>query len=216
VTHSYPLYVAVLAQCYCCRSLQPFTFTSVTDQVVCASCLHHLGAEKAERRDAEHVELWVGQFAEQQDKHRRYAEKTQATIAEKDEAIAALTGQVDGLRSLVAGRFDNTPIGGVRGILESDLVKRAERKTELAQRQIDWAMAVIWRVGTLHHVDEKSPLTCICGRSAAGCAEGKAIDPLRQAMLEWEKKNLRLLRDGKRNGLPDDHPAVLALRKGAR
>jgi len=39
VAHSYPLYVNVLAQCFCCQSLQPFHFGSATDQVVCTHCL---------------------------------------------------------------------------------------------------------------------------------------------------------------------------------
>ncbi|MBC7443503.1 MAG: hypothetical protein H7311_13465 [Ramlibacter sp.] len=210
MTHSYPLYTAIRAQCFCCQALQPFTFTSATDQVVCASCLHHLGAEKAERRDAEHIRLWVGQYADQQENHRQFAEKSQVADAEQQAVIDGLAGQVEQLRGIVAGEFDRAASGGVRGLLESDLVKRAERKAVLAQRQIDWAMAVIWRVGRLHHADSANPLSCVCGRSVLVCAEGRAIDPQRQAVLDWEKKNVALLRAGSRHALPDDHPAVTA------
>lgn len=208
MAHSYPLYVNVLAQCFCCQSLQPFTFTSPTDQVVCASCLHHLGAEKAERRDVEHIRLWVGQYADQQENHRQFAEKSAVVDAAQQTVIDGLTAQVAELRDVVAGESDRTKSAGVRALLESDLVRRAERKTELAHRQLDWAMAVLWRVGQLHHAVEGKPLACVCGRTTAACAEGRALDPQRQAVLDWERKNLALLRTGSRHALPDDHPAV--------
>jgi len=35
---------------------------------------------------------------------------------------------------------------------------------------------------------------------------------VRTAMNDWEKKNVQLLRGGKRNGLPADHPAVIGER----
>ncbi|TFD32256.1 hypothetical protein [Cryobacterium cryoconiti] len=208
MTHPYPLHVAIRAQCFCCQSLQPFTFTSPTDQVVCASCLHHLGAEKAERRDAEHIKLWVGQYADQQENHRQFAEKSAVVDAAQQAVIDGLTAQVAELRDVVAGESDRTKSAGVRALLESDLVRRAERKTELAHRQLDWAMAVLWRVGQLHHAVEGKPLACVCGRTTAACAEGRAIDPQRQAVLDWERKNLTLLRAGSRHALPDDHPEV--------
>ncbi|TFC32704.1 hypothetical protein [Cryobacterium sp. TMT2-42-4] len=213
MTHPYPLYVAIRAQCFCCQSLQPFTFTSATDQVVCASCLHHLGAEKATRRDAEHIKLWVGQYADQQENHRQFAEKSAGADAEKQAVIDGLMAQVVELRGVVAGESDRTKSAGVRALLESDLVRRAERKTELAHRQLDWAMAVLWRIGQLHHSVEGMPLACVCGRTAAVCAEGRAIEPQRQAVLDWERKNLVLLRAGSRHALPDDHPEVRAAKR---
>ncbi|TFC48878.1 hypothetical protein E3T37_02075 [Cryobacterium sp. TMT2-10] len=213
MTHPYPLHVAIRAQCFCCQSLQPFTFTSPTDQVVCASCLHHLGPEKAERRDAEHIKLWVGQYADQQENHRKFAEKSAVVDAEQQAVIDGLAAQVAELRGVVAGQFDRTKSDGVRALLESDLVRRAERKTVLAQRQIDWAMAVLWRVGQLHHADPAKPTVCACGRSASACAEGRALDPQRQAVLDWEKKNVALLHAGARHALPEDHPEVTAAQR---
>jgi hypothetical protein len=213
VTHPYPLHVAIRAQCFCCQSLQPFTFTSASDQVVCASCLHHLGPEKAERRDAEHIKLWVGQYADQQENHRQFAEKSAVVDAEQQAVIDGLAAQVAELRGVVAGDSDPTTSAGVRALLESDLVRRAERKTELLQRQLDWTMAVLWRVGQLHHAVVGKPLDCVCGRTQAACAEGRAIDPQRQAVLDWERKNLVLLRAGSRHALPDEHPEVQASKR---
>lgn len=208
MTHSYPLHQAIRAQCFCCQALQSFTFTSATDQVVCALCLHHLGDDKAERRDAEHVQLWLAQYADLQEVHRKCVEKATLDAAEAAAAILTLTGQLDELRGLVAGRFDRTVSGDIRGLLESDLVRRAERRGMLALRQLDWAMAVIWRLGTLHHDDPAHPGSCVCGRPVTACAEGRALDPQRQAVRDWEKKNLALLAAGKRHGLPDGHPGV--------
>lgn len=212
MTHPYELHVDLLAPCFCCQARQPFNFTSASDQVVCSFCVRHLGAEKAERRDVEHLRLWAELFSDEQAMHRAYVATTKATIAELNATIVELTETVSELAALVAGQFDATPSAGVRGLLENDLVKRAERRTELASRQIDWAMAVIWRIGVLHHDDETTPRHCSCGRLLAGCAEGLAIDPVRTAMNDWEKKNALLLRDGKRNGLPADHPAVIGER----
>ncbi len=210
VTHSYPLYQAIRAQCFCCQALQSFTFTSATDQVVCALCLHHLGGDKAERRDAEHVQLWLAQYADLQEVHRMGAEKAAVAAAEAAATILTLAGQLDDLRGLVAGRFDRTVSGELRAVLENDLVRRAERRGMLALRQLDWAMAVIWRLGMLHHDDPARLGSCACGRAIMACAEGRVLDPQRQAVSDWEKKNLALLAAGKRHGLPDDHPGVAA------
>ncbi|MCU1444513.1 hypothetical protein [Cryobacterium sp.] len=206
MAHSYPLYVNVLAQCFCCRSLQPFHFTSATDQVVCGHCLRHLGAEKAEQRDADHVQLWLGQFAELQESLRDVTATTTATISERDDEIAALAAQVAELTGIVAGRFDRGPDAALRGLLETEVLKRAERKAELGQRRTDAAMAVLWQIDRLHRVSPADPQHCGCGKSAAKCAEARALNPLRQALGDWETKNRKLHAAGQRHALPAGHP----------
>ena len=62
--HSYPLHVAIDAECRCCRMVQPFRFASPTDQVVCAFCTRHFGGDKAEKRDADHVAMWSELYGE--------------------------------------------------------------------------------------------------------------------------------------------------------
>jgi hypothetical protein len=206
VAHSYPLYVNVLAQCFCCQSLQPFHFTSATDQVVCGHCLRHLGAEKAEQRDAEHVQLWLGQFAELQESLREVTASTTATIADRDAEITALTAQVADLTGIVAGRFDRRPDAGLRTLLETEVLKRAERKAELGQRRTDAAMAVLWQIDRLHRVTAADPQHCGCGRSAAKCPEARALGAVRQALGDWETKNQKLHAAGQRHALPTGHP----------
>jgi hypothetical protein len=206
VAHSYPLYVNVLAQCFCCQSLQPFHFTSATDQVVCGHCLRHLGAEKAEQRDTDHIKLWLGQFAELQETLRALTATTTATIAERDAEIAALAAQVADLTGIVAGRFDRGPDAGLRGLLETEVLKRAERKAELGQRRTDAAMAVLWQIDRLHRVSSADPQHCGCGKSAAKCPEARALNPMRQALGDWETKNQKLHAAGQRHALPAGHP----------
>lgn len=211
MTHSYPLHTSVQATCLCCQMDQPFTFTSVSDHVVCASCVHHLSAEKAERRDTEHVTRWAAHFADELQAHTDFAAASVAVIAEKDAEIDRLTGQVEELGRVVSGTFERGEVAQVRALLEGDLIKRAERKAELAGKRVDWSMAVLWRLSLLHTVDAAVPQRCRCGTSSAGCAELVALEPLRQALSDWEEKNLRLLADGKRTALPTDHPAVTGL-----
>lgn len=210
MTHSYPLHVELLAPCWCCRARQPFHFTSPTDQVVCSYCVRHLGSEKAELRDQQHVGMWVELFHQAEESQEQFASESRKTIADHEATIAALTAQVDELTGVVAGTFERTQTGAVRGLIESEVVKRAERNTELANRRSDWLMAAIWRVDALHREDDTRPQHCVCGKSIMKCAEWKAIEPVRQKMRDWETKNVRLRREGKRHGLPDDHPEAAA------
>ena len=209
MTHAHPLHVDLEVACLCCRAPQPFHFTSLSDQVVCALCVHHIGAEKSERRDLEHVRMWAARCTANQTMHDAYIAETDALLVARDTDLTELRVQVAELRALVAGQF-SAGIDGVRGLLQNDLVKRAERNTELARRQIDWAMAGLWRIAALHHDDPAAK--CSCGRTAGTCSESTAIDSIRQALGDWEKKNVALLQGGRRHGLPPEHPAVLAQR----
>ncbi|TFD47741.1 hypothetical protein E3T55_14345 [Cryobacterium frigoriphilum] len=208
MTHNYPLHQDIQAQCLCCLSAQPFTFTSPNDQVVCPQCVRHIGSEKSERRDREHVTAWAARFAEEQQSNTDFAAASVAVIGGKDVEIAGLAEQVAQLGKVVTGNFDHTAVGGVRELLENDLIKRAERRAQLAAKQVDWAMAVIWRLNALHRVDPGHPQLCTCGKSSVRCAELSALEPLRQALADWESKNLRLARSGQRHGLPAEHPEL--------
>jgi hypothetical protein len=208
VAHSYPLYVNVLAQCFCCQSLQPFHFTSATDQVVCGHCLRHLGAEKAEQRDTDHIALWLGQFAAQQQALHELEATSTATLAERDAEIAALAAQVADLTGIVAGRFDRGPDAALRGLLETEVLKRAERKAELGQRRTDAAMAVLWQIDRRHAANPADPQRCGCGTSIVACPETRALGAVRQALGDWEAKNLKLHAAGQRHALPAGHPAL--------
>ncbi|SFR82887.1 hypothetical protein SAMN05428970_2692 [Agromyces sp. CF514] len=205
--HAYPLHVDVDATCLCCGSVQRFRFASASDHVVCPHCRTHGGDEKAVRRDREHVALWRG-ILEAHD-HDARAAASAAADAKTDAAatIARLTAEGEQLR---AGALDGSSAAGaaVRDELQGDLVRRAERATELTNRRLDKAMAALWRLQAFHHPDARKPGSCICGRSLTACGESRVLEANRQDMLDWERRNLELLRAGKRHGLPPEHPEV--------
>ncbi len=205
MTHSHPLHVDLEAQCLCCRSMQPFRFASPTDQVVCTFCAKHLGSDKSERRDRDHLELWLDLHAELQDAHARAVSEARATSARTEATISELRTEVAQLTEAIADEFENAP-AGIRDALGSEVLTRSERRTELLYRRLDRLMAAIWRIDALHH-DADSPGLCSCGTAVASCPEGRAIDGERQELRAWEAKNLQLLRDGARHALPSEHPA---------
>ena len=208
VTHSHPLHVDVEAQCLCCRSMQPFRFASPNDQVVCPFCAKHLGSDKSERRDRDHVELWLDLYTELQDAHAHTVSEARAASARAEATISEVRAEVAQLREAIATDFESAP-ASIRDALGSEVLTRSERRTELLYRRLDRLMAAIWRIDALHH-DADSPGLCSCGTAVASCPEGRAIDGERQELRSWEAKNLQLLRDGARHALPSGHPANLS------
>jgi len=206
VTHSHPLHVDVEAQCLCCRSVQPFRFASPTDQVVCPFCAKHLGSDKADRRDRDHVELWLDLYTELQDAHTHAISSAQVASTQAEATIAGLRAAVAQLTEAIATGFESAP-AGIRDALGSEILTRSERRTELLYRRTDRLLATIWRIDAIHH-DADSAGQCSCGAAVANCPEGRAIDGERRELRTWEAKNLQLLREGARHALPPEHPAA--------
>lgn len=213
--HQHPLHADVEVRCLCCESLQHFVFASPTDQVVCTHCRRHLGDDKAGRRDREHVALWRGIVAERDAAAGAEADEAERAATEAAATIATLTSERDQLR---AGAIDGSGEAGaaLRRDLEGELVRRAERATELTNRRLDRAMVALWRLQAFHHPDPRKPGACTCGRSLTACPESRTLEGVRQEMRDWETRNLALLRAGKRHGLPDEHPDVGASGAGGR
>ena len=210
MAHPYELHIDVVAPCLCCRAPRTFRFASASDQVVCAACANHLGEAKAQRRDADHVVMWE-QLYDAARQSATSAAADAASAAERDAAtIAELRSQATGLTAVVAGEFSGADAPGVRELLETDVVRRAERNTELANRRTDRLMAALSRIDRLHHDDTGRPGYCSCGRTTATCPESLAIDSQRQAVRDWEARNVALLQRGERHALDDTHPLVSA------
>lgn len=212
MAHVYELHTEVIATCLCCSAPKTFVFASASDQVVCAQCVHHLGAAKAERRDAEHVAMWARLYSVEHEQHLSDLVESAALAEESARSVAELTARVAQLTAIVGGRFTETTDAGVRELLENDVLKRAERNTELASRRIDRVMAVLWRLDFMHHLDDVKQALCSCGKSVVLCPEFRALEPERQALREWEARQLTLLGAGDRHSLPAEHPAVIAAR----
>ncbi|GAA1058408.1 hypothetical protein GCM10017608_26770 [Agromyces luteolus] len=207
--HQHPLHADVDVPCLCCGSVQRFRFASASDQVVCGHCRSHLGHERAEQRDREHIALWRG-ILEAHDRDARDAAAEAATAAaDSAELVARLTAERDQLR---AGAIDGaTDVGAaLQDQLRDDRVRRAERATQLTAKRVDTAMVALWRLQAFHHPDPRKPGSCTCGRSLPSCGESRILEGVRQEMLDWERRNLELLRAGKRHGLPPEHPDVAA------
>ena len=175
--HQYELHIDLLVQCACCRSRQPFRFASASDQVVCAFCRSHLGAEKAERRDRAHIGLWLEQYTVVSDARGVAVAEAAAAAAESAATIAELHATVAVLTAAVEGVFDATSAGGIRAALENDLVRRAERRTELVSRRLDHAVHALAAIDRLHH--DAAGGVCSCGAAVTACAEHRAVEPLR-------------------------------------
>jgi hypothetical protein len=204
--HDYALHTELEVSCLCCGSLQPFTFTSASDQLVCAHCRNHLGDEKAVRRDRDHIALWSAIWKQERDAHVDDLRQAATDAAAADTTRSGLEAKVAELSATVIGQFDAAPASGVREELQSDLVRRAERATELANRRNDRMMAVLWRLGRLHHAAAAG--RCACGKPITECPEYRVLSAEEQALREWEAKNVALLEEGSRHALPAEHPAV--------
>jgi hypothetical protein len=188
VAHQYALHTAVTAPCLCCRAPRVFTFTSASDQVVCATCTHHLGAAKSERRDTEHVAMWAELYARETSSHDSDVAAAVTSEAADAAIIAALTEQTVSLTAVVADRFEERAVG-VRELIENDVVRRAERNTELANRRTGRVMAVLAAIDELHHDDPSRADRCSCGKPVVGCPEYRAVEPERKAIREWAAKH---------------------------
>jgi len=206
VPHAYELHVAVTAPCLCCRAPRRFVFASPSDQVVCPACVNHLGAEKSERRDLDHVAMWADLYADQRINHQAEVEGLTSTIAADAESLAGLRAQVAGLTAVAAGEFADAPASGVRELVQTEVLSRSARSVELLQRRIDRLMVALWRIDALHHDESGAPGRCTCGKLLATCGESRALEPERQALRDWEGKNVALARAGERNALPPEHP----------
>jgi hypothetical protein len=206
--HAYPLHTDVTAPCLCCLAPRPFRFSSPADQVVCAACVNHLGETKAQRRDTEHVEMWASLYSAEQIDHRDDVERLESSVTTAEESIAGLRDQVVQLTALAAADVAASTGGAVRALVENDVVRRAERNTELANRRTDRVMAALWRVDALHHPQDGDPKLCTCGKPGGKCAENLALEPERQTLRDWERKNVALARAGSRHALPAGHPAI--------
>jgi hypothetical protein len=206
--HDYALHTELEVTCLCCGSLQPFTFASASDQLVCSHCRTHLGDEKAVRRDRDHIALWSAIWEHERDARAEAVRQAATDAAAADTARSALEAKVAELSATVIGQFDAVPASGVREELQSDLVRRAERATELSNRRNDRMMAVLWRLGRLHHAAGAG--RCACGKPITECPEYRVLSAEEQALREWESKNVALAEAGSRHALPAEHPAVAA------
>ncbi|MGO7983391.1 hypothetical protein ACC691_36685, partial [Rhizobium johnstonii] len=93
--HDYPLHTDIEVRCLCCQSMQRFRFTSPSDHIVCEHCRAHLGDDKAERRDREHIALCRSITDAEQQSHRDDVDAAAGEASEASATIDSLRAQVD-------------------------------------------------------------------------------------------------------------------------
>jgi hypothetical protein len=175
---------------------------------VCAECARHIGADRAERRDTDHVSMWAALYAREQEEHRLDVVAGEEWAARDAATIEELTASVQRLTAVIGGDYSTAPSTELRAMLESDVIGRADRATGLANRRADRAMAVLWQLWQLHRDDESKPGKCRCGRSLAVCEENRLLAGEADRIAEWERQNLARLAAGERHALPAKHPGV--------
>ncbi|MCU1424825.1 MAG: hypothetical protein JWM51_1116 [Microbacteriaceae bacterium] len=154
--------------------------------------------------------MWAALYAREQEEHRLDVVAAEEWTAGDAATIGGLEASVRQLTAVIGGDFTAAPSAELRGLLQSDVVGRAERSAELANRRTDRAMALLWQLRELHHDDESKPGVCSCGRSLTVCTENGVLGAQAEAIRDWESSNLARLAAGERHALPETHPAVVA------
>lgn len=204
--HQYQLHREVDAECVCCRMLYPVTFTSKHDQVVCKSCIRHVGGDtpaKIEQRANDHLGLWVSEVQaleeELDDAQREFGDfKVKAYETQR-----RLQGEIEHLTDSVAqGLSDRSP-EKVRQIMTQHVVTEAEDARDAAYRSRDRLYGVLWRLDGKHRPDSDG--VCICKRP--NCSVLDVIDEdEREGLYRWERKQIERAKKRQSHGLPRDHP----------
>ena len=209
--HRYPLYSPVRAECLCCRLGYDATFKSKTDQVICPTCCRHQGnsPQEVERRTRDHTEQARQALQAQHDGYeRRLALMKQQCDVYRAE-LERIGGEIDELRDAVAAGIANTPPESVQRWWESEAIRDAQAKRDIAYRARDKAYRSIWYLDRIHHHDEQNDRKCSCGKAATGCKDLQVLDEIVEALDRWERNQVERCTQGKEHGLPWDHPAVM-------
>lgn len=180
----------------------------MSDQVICKSCLRHVGdsKDKLALKNQDHLGLWKSEIE-------LVREKAAAVIAahkEKARRAAAEVTRVNlenqGLRKTLGQGFSAAAPADVQRILRSAEVKAAEERTETAYRSRDHAYRGLWAVNELHHPIESNPDKCSCGQPATRCKATVALEEVRASLYRWERSQVERALTGRPHGLPKDHP----------
>ena len=194
--------------------MQTFVFSSAHDHVLCDRCLEHQGstAAIAIRRDRDHVKLWEAVFATVTAQHSQRVTQLRAEIAQRDADMTSLRETVSDLRGAIHADLQQRPVASVQAWFDSVQVVEANEKRDAAYRSRDVAMARIWSLDRLHHVDETRDDLCSCEKPKAKCRELAVLGPIVEFLDRWEERQLERLRADQPHGLPHDHPEVLKRR----
>jgi hypothetical protein len=175
-------------------------------QQVCDLCKAHHGRD-LQRVIALH-RLWWHQYTTQAvANHRDRVRGLRSQVEQLSSDLADREWKLTELTDVVERDYESAPLGPLQSWLSTEIVKAAEARTATAYRSRDRHMATLWRLDNRHR-DGKQAGTCACGQPAAKCRDRELLDASRDDLYRWENRELERLKDGKRHGLPDEHPEV--------
>ncbi len=211
--HSHRLHYPVDVPCHCCRMENQFVFGSRHDVVVCKACERHQGSSPNDLRlrDKDHVALWSSELELAKEQHARRLAARQAEFKRingtHQEQLEAQRVEIEDLRHAVRVGVERSP--AVERWLADEHVRAADEKRDAAYRSRDHAYRALLAADDLHHADEGKPKYCCCGEREPACKEMAALKPVAESLRRWEYQQIERLKQGKSDGLPDDHPQVL-------
>jgi len=207
--HNNPLHRSVGCECLCCGITYEFTFTSVSDQVMCALCKRHYG--RAAIREKDHKSQWQAKVAETDEQITAWEANFRGQIREKDAEIAAALAVAELLRDSLRTQFIGVQSENVRQWLRTEEVVKAETARDAAFRSRDSAFRALWHIDRLHHESKDRPHMCICGKAAAGCGVLEAVGEVGRALYSWETNQIERAESGWPHGLPREHPKYVSV-----
>lgn len=194
-------------RCLCCNFDRVPSVVSHTEKPpqVCPNCSKHFG--DWEKRDRAHVEEWRKFLDRTVDGHAVRLSTAQEQIAKLEQQVRERDTRIEEFVASALEDYSTRPIGDLQQFLQSEVVRDAERKRESAFRVRGRAMRAIWHLDELHRGAGDGKM-CECGRPTRECKEFAAVEPVREELYEWERRQIERVKAGKMHELPDRHPEV--------
>lgn len=150
----------------------------------CAACMPHRGSNM--QANAEHLTLWRDYVRDLEQEHA--------------DVVDGLRRRIQGLEQQLAERPEKI----VEKWLNQDIVETAQAEAQRAFRSRARAWGGLLSVRVRHH--ETVNGRCRCSKPMKDCLDAQTVS-LYGGLDKFENEQVALLRQGRRNDLPADHPA---------
>lgn len=122
----------------------------------------------------------------------------------REQTIKNLMSEREELLNAIAINFLDSPSPALEVLIRDAVVREVEDEARNAYRTRNRAMAAIWRMDELH--SETLADKCKCGKPLKGCRDFKELTFFRETYYSWERRQIDLMKQNKRHGLPANHP----------
>jgi len=137
--------------------------------------------------------------------NRDHIEMWRALVSKRDAAVAQLREEVADLEQELRDRPEKI----VDRYVDLDKLQEAREQARRAYHSRENAWQALCMVRLIHR--EGQPGQCRCGQSLDRCKTAQIVDHY-PGLENWEKEQVRRLRDRLDHNLPDGHPALLDAR----